>query len=138
MSTVSVAPPHARSAELEHFDDHLRCTCGLAPPTCAYRGRHVAAFLVSCFGNAPLEIGRLLAGDIDAFLKGLAARWKPASRKVICTSLRSYFRFRALLGDDTRILSASLPAIANWPRWHPPKVLTDSQIGKRPANPSCS
>ena len=116
------------AAELGRFDDHLRHTCGVAPLTCTYRCRHVAAFLASCFGTAPLEIGRLTAGDIDAFLKGLAARWKPASRKVICTSLRSYFRFRALLGDDTRLLSASLPAIANWPRRHPPKVLTDSQI----------
>jgi len=116
------------AAELGRFDDHLRHTCGLAPLTCTYRCRHVAAFLASCFGTEPLEIERLTAGDIDAFLKGLAARWKPASRKVICTSLRSYFRFRALLGDDTRLLSASLPAIANWPRRHPPKVLTDSQI----------
>ncbi len=33
-----------------------------------------------------------------------------------------------LLGNNTRLLSASLPAIANWPRRHPPKVLTDSQI----------
>jgi site-specific recombinase XerD len=114
------------AAELGRFDDHLRHTCGLAPLTCTYRCRHVAAFLASCFGTEPLEIGRLTAGDIDAFLKGLAARWKPASRKVICTSLRSYFRFRALLGDDTRLLSASLPAIANWPRRHPPKVLTDT------------
>ena len=116
------------AAELGRFDDHLRHTCGLALLTCTYRCRHVAAFLASCFGTEALEIGRLTAGDIDAFLKGLAARWKPASRKVICTSLRSYFRFRALLGDDTRLLSASLPAIANWPRRHPPKVLTDSQI----------
>ncbi len=86
------------AAELGRFDDHLRHTCGAAQMTCTYRCRHVAAFLASCFGTEPLEIGRLTAGDIDAFLKGLAARWKPASRKVICTSLRSYFRFRALLG----------------------------------------
>lgn len=116
------------AAELERFSDHLRHICGLAPLTCTYRGRHVAAFLVSCFGNDPIEIGRLTAGDIDAFLKDLAVRWKPASRKVMCTNLRSYFRFRALLGDDTRRLSASLPTIANWPRRHSPKVLTESQI----------
>lgn len=116
------------AAELKRFDDHLCHTCGLAPLTRTYRCRHVAAFLASCFGTRPLGIGRLTTGDIDAFLKGFAARWKPASCKVICTSLRSYFRFRALLGDDTRLLSASLPAIANWPRRHPPKVLTESQI----------
>lgn len=33
----------------------------------------------------------MTADDIDAFPKGWAARWKPASRKVICTSLCSYF-----------------------------------------------
>ena len=54
------------AAELERFDDHLRHTCGLAPLTCTYRCRHVAAFLARCFGDAPLEIGRLAADDIDA------------------------------------------------------------------------
>tara|TARA_R100001143_G_C3345429_1_gene126506 strand:- start:81 stop:1328 length:1248 start_codon:yes stop_codon:yes gene_type:complete len=116
------------AAEVEHFANHLRHTCGLAPLTCTYRVRHVEAFLVSCFGNDTPVIGRLSAGDIDAFLNGLATRWKPSSCKVVCASLRSYLRFRTLLGDDTRILSATLPVIANWPRRHPPKVLTDSQI----------
>lgn len=116
------------AAELERFGDHLRHTCGLAPPTCTYRIRHVEAFLVGRFGSDTPEIGLLAARDIDAFLNSLAARWKPASRKVVCTSLRSYLRFRAMLGDDTRILSATLPAIANWRRRHPPKVLSDVQL----------
>jgi integrase len=73
-------------------------------------------------------MGRLAARDIDTFLNGLAARWKPASCKVVCTSLRSYLRFRTLLGDDTRLLFATLPAIANWPLRHPPEALTDSEI----------
>jgi site-specific recombinase XerD len=123
---VIKAPPIA--VELERFKDHLRNTCGLSPLTCTYRVRHMEAFLVSCFGNQVPEIGRLTANDIDAFLNGLAGRWKPASRKVICTSLRSYLRFRAMLGEDTELLSATLPAIANWPRRHPPQVLTDSQL----------
>lgn len=115
------------AAELEHFVAHLRHTCGLAPVTCTYRVRHVRAFLASCSGKEVPEFGRLVADDIDTFLNGLANRWKPASRKVVCTSLRSYLRFRAMQGDDTRILSAALPAIANWPRRHPPKVLEDDQ-----------
>ncbi|MNN66711.1 hypothetical protein D3C81_1823020 [compost metagenome] len=44
----------------------------------------------------------LVATDIDDYLNGLAARWRPASRKVICTSFRSYLRFRTMLGDDSR------------------------------------
>lgn len=115
-------------AELAHFDDYLRHTCGLASLTCTQRCQHVALFLTHCFSNTPLKTERLVADDINNFLEGLAVRWKPASRKVICTSLRSYFRFRRLQGDDTRMLSASLPLIADWPRRHPPKILTESQI----------
>ncbi|WP_444438757.1 tyrosine-type recombinase/integrase [Pseudomonas sp. A6] len=115
-------------AELDRFGDYLRHTCGLALPTCSYRVRHVAAFLTGRFGRGAPEIGLLAAADIDDFLNDLAARWRPASRKVICTSLRSYLRFRAMLGDDTRRLAATLPPIANWPRRHPPKVLSDIQL----------
>jgi integrase len=31
-------------------------------------------------------------------------------------------------GDDARILVATLPAIANWPRRHPPRVLSDVEL----------
>lgn len=120
------APPIA--AELKRFGDHLRHTCGLAPLTCDYRIRHVEAFLAHRFGSSKPEIGLLAPTDIDAYLKDLAARWKPASRRVICTDLRSYLRYRAMLGDDTRILSATLPAIANWRRRHPPTVLSEDQL----------
>jgi site-specific recombinase XerD len=116
------------AVELKRFGDHLRDTCGLAPLTCSYRIRHIEAFLTGCFGIDAPEIGRLAPTDIDAFLSGLAGRWNPSSRKVICTSLRSYFRFRAMRGDDTRILVTTLPAIANWPRRHPPRALSDVEV----------
>ena len=119
--------------ELARFGDHLRDTCGLAPQTILYRTRHVAAFLAGRFGSVTPKINELGAKDIDTFLDGLADRWRPASRKVICASLRSYFRHRTMLGDDTRLLNATLPTVANWPRRHPPKVLSDR---KRLANPS--
>ncbi|WP_322041413.1 site-specific integrase [Burkholderia diffusa] len=114
--------------ELQRFHDHLQNLCGLASSTCTYRVRHLEAFFTSRFeGNVP-SIERLTIGDIDSFLHDLGARWKPSSRGVICTSLRSYLRFRAMRGDDTRILTATLPAIANWPRRSPPKVLSDVQL----------
>lgn len=116
------------AAELKCFADYLHNTCGLAPLTCTYRVRHVEAFLVGRFGTSTPEMEQVTAQDIDAFLTGLATRWKPASRQVVCTSLRSYLRYRAMLGDDTAILSATLPAIANWRRRHPPKVLSEAQL----------
>lgn len=89
-------------AELDRFGDYLRHTCGLALQTCSYRVRHVATFLAGRFGRGAPETGLLVATDIDDYLNGLAARWRSASRKVICTSFRSYLRFRTMLGDDSR------------------------------------
>lgn len=114
--------------ELKRFGDHLRDTCGLSPQTIFYRMRHVRAFLAGRFGSDQPKISELGAKDIDDFLERLADRWKPASCKVVCTNLRSYFRYRAMLGDDTRVLCAILPPIANWPRRHPPHVLSDGQL----------
>ena len=129
LPAASTTPPTLRPVEIElqRFGEYLRHACGLAPLTCNYRIRHVAAFLTDRFGPRVPQIALLTVADIDAFLINLAARWKPASRKLVCTSLRSYLRFRAMLGDDTRMLIATLPPIANWPRRHPPKVLSDGE-----------
>lgn len=124
------APMDSIASELNHFRNYLRDTCGLAPATCFYRTRHVSAFLTSRFGRDAVCIERLTAADMDIFFHSLAARWKPVSLHVICTSLRSYLRYRAMLGDDTRILSETLPRIANWGRRQPPKVLSDIEVDR--------
>jgi integrase/recombinase XerD len=124
------APMDSIASELDHFGDYLRDTCGLAPATCFYRTRHVGAFLASRFGSDAVQIEQLTAADMDIFLHRLAARWKPASCHVICTSLRSYLRYRAMLGDDTRILSETLPQITDSGRRHPPKVLSDIELDR--------
>lgn len=127
LPAASTTPPTLRPVEIElqRFGEYLRHACCLAPLTCNYRIRHVAAFMTDRFGPRVPQIALLTVADIDAFLSNLAARWKPASCKLVSTSLRSYLRFRAMLGDDTRMLIATLPPIANWPRRHPPKVLSD-------------
>lgn len=52
---------------------------------------------------------------------------RTSSVQVVCTSLRSYFRFRSLKGNATETLSASLP---RFPRrseqW--PKTLSETQL----------
>lgn len=125
-----LAPMDSITSELDRFRDYLCNICGLAPTTCFYRIRHVGAFLSSQFGSDAVRLERLTAADIDIFLRSLAARWKPISRQVICTSLRSYLRYRAMLGDDTRILSETMPKVAIWRRRHPPKVLSDIELDR--------
>ena len=114
------------AADLSRFGDYMLNICGVAPQTYSYRIKHVGAFLVDRFGTQTPRISQLIAADIDNFLSKL--HWKPSSLRVVCTSLRSYFRFHALLGEPTQVRSASLPRIADWRHATLPKALSDAQL----------
>ena len=126
---VPAPPPGPLADELHNFDKYLSNTCGLARSTCISRVRHLEAFFSSCtLDDLAVSIVPTMPA-VDAFLTSLARQhWKPSSLGVICTSLRSYLRFRALQGDDTRLAVSTLPMIANWPHRKPPKVLSDIQL----------
>ena len=114
--------------ELDRFGDYLTGTCGLTPATRDSRTQHVGAFLSQACGTGTPNISQLSATDLDAFFAELSLRLRPASLRVVCNSLRSYFRYRALCGDATAGLAASLPRIADWRRATLPKVLSDSEL----------
>lgn len=116
------------TAELEGFGEYLTNICGVAPVTRGCRLQHVGAFLVRAFGTLPPVISQLSVAQLDEFFAELSTRWRPASLRAVCISLRSYFRYRALLGEPTAALSASLPRIADWRRATLPKVLSDAEV----------
>lgn len=116
------------TAELGRFDEYLQNICGVAPQTNARRCKDVGALLFHCFGAEPLVLSPLSGAQIDAFLATLIPRLRPASLRVVCNNLRSYFRFRALLGESTDALSAALPRVADWRHATLPKALSDAQL----------
>lgn len=116
------------SIELSRFDEYLEDTCGLTPNTRESRAQHVGAFLSHVSGTCGLSISRLSATDVDAYFASLRARMKPSSQRIVCNSLRSYFRYRALCGDEIAGLAAALPRIADWRRSTLPKVLSDAEL----------
>jgi integrase/recombinase XerD len=125
-ATSVAADPVA--VELERFGDYLTNTCGVAPVTRDGRVKHVGAFLVQTFGTRTPVISQLSAAQLDAFFAELSSHLRPASLRAICNSLRSYFRYRALLGEPTAALAAALPRIADWSRASLPKVLSDTEV----------
>lgn len=126
---VHTIAPDPVARELRDFYEFLRDTCGLARSTCVYRARHLEAFFASRTLNESAESLTLTISAVEVFLTDLARHhWRPSSLGVICTSLRSYLRFRALRGDDTSLVVSMLPLIANWPHRNPPKVLSDLQL----------
>jgi integrase/recombinase XerD len=116
------------TAELDRFRKYLSETCGIAPSTCACRINRVGEFLRQHRAGAPDTVDLASAADIDRFLTELAARWKPASLRVFCADLRSYFRFRALMGDSVQVQTAAFPRIAQWRPTSLPKALSDTQL----------
>lgn len=117
------------AVELERFGDYLTNTCGVAPATRDCRIKHVGAFLVRTFGTqTPVVIPSISVAQLDAFFAERSARMRAASLRAVCNSLRSYFRYRALLGEPTTGLVAALPRIADWRRATLPKVLSDSEL----------
>jgi site-specific recombinase XerD len=116
------------TAELGRFGDYLQNICGVAPQTNARRCKDVRALLAYCSGAEPLVLSPLSGAQIDTFLATLIPRLRPASLRVVCNNLRSYFRYRALLGESTDALSATLPRVADWRHATLPKALSDAQL----------
>lgn len=114
--------------EIDRFGDYLTGTCGLTPATRDRRVQHVGAFLARAFGTEAPCVSQLSATDLDGFFAVLSSRLRPASLRIVCNSLRSYFRYRSLCGDATAGLAAALPRIADWRRAALPKVLSDSEL----------
>ncbi|MDA8191558.1 MAG: site-specific integrase [Gammaproteobacteria bacterium] len=117
-----------RAIELAGFGAYLGEVCGLAGATRKERLRHVGTFLGRAFGaNAPV-IGQITARQVEAIIADWGARWQPSALRVVCGSLRSYFRYRATLGDVTATLEAALPRLADWRGAALPKVLSDEEV----------
>ena len=117
------------ASELEQFGDYLTNTCGVANITRERRVKDVSAFLVHIFGTQPTtDTLPLSVARLDGFLAGLSPSLRPVSLRIVCNSLRSYFRYRALLGESTARLAAALPRIADWRHATLPKALSDCEL----------
>lgn len=119
---------HPLAAELAGFDRYLAEVRGLAKATRGERLRHVGTFLGQVFGTHAPVTAQITAGHVTAFIASLRPRWRPSALRVVCGSLRSYFRYRATLGAATTALEAALPGLANWRDTSVPKVLSESEM----------
>ena len=118
------------SRELMQFRQYLSDTCGYAETTIIYRLKHISDFLDGHFDSDPVDIPHITPADIEKCMADYAKRWRPASLRVIRSSLRSYLRFRAMQGDQTQSLIATLPKLADWSQAALPKALNESELDR--------
>jgi site-specific recombinase XerD len=124
-----VVPPEPKplDGEVAEFEAHLRATCALAEDTVIYRTRYAREFLEAIYGNQPPKLSNLTPEQVSDFVFTEARRLKPASVKVLASSLRSYLRFVCFGGRCPRDLSCAVPTVAAWKKSHLPKTLSQER-----------
>jgi len=122
------AVPDTIAAELADFDRHLADVRGLAASTRVVRLRHVLDFLTGCVGAGPVTLTALAPADVARFMARHTAGLAPGSIKGVGISLRSYFLFRAMRGEQTKTLIAALPRVAQWRLAGLPQTLSAAEI----------
>ncbi len=120
--------PTAIDLELRRFDDYMRMAAGLQEATRLYRRRYVREFLQEFFVGQAIDLFRLEPRDVMGYLSKQGPRLKPASTKVLATSLRSYFRFLRLQGRCEEALILAVPAPSSPRLAALPTVLTDEEL----------
>jgi len=114
--------------ELEQFERYLCEVCGLAATTRYGYLRILRHFLSDRFAGQRINLSRVTAEEIGAFIERHAARWQPISQRSLGVALRSYFRFKALGGALVEPLKAAIPQVPRWRLASLPKTLTPAQI----------
>jgi site-specific recombinase XerD len=83
----------------------------------------VRRFLAARFGDRPVRLSRLCAGDIVRFVQRQAPRLHLKRAKLLTTALRSFLRYAGYRGDITCDLAAAVPTVANWSMTSIPRAI---------------
>jgi len=120
--------PGTVAEEINRFEHYLKQVCGLRPTTCTVRIQRVRAFLLDRFSAGHIRISAVKPTEVVRFMARYTANWTAPSKRAAGDSLRSYFRFKAVHGDDTAALSAAIPNVAQWRLARLPKGIPADRV----------
>jgi integrase/recombinase XerD len=109
------------------FDRYLQQERALAPATRVYYRWFVSQFLTErC--PADVQLCKLRATDVTAFVQRQAARLHRHRAQLLTTALRAFFRFATQRGEITVDLAAAVPSVANWSMSTVPRSLLPGDV----------
>jgi site-specific recombinase XerD len=115
--------------ELHRYEEHLRDMRGLAEGTCRQRVRIVGRLLHKKFARHPVDTAVLRAEDVRRFLASqLDAHRTPSNASQLASALRSYFRYRAICGDQVGKLTAIISNPVHWKLTSLPRALKPEEV----------
>lgn len=110
------------------FLDHLRQQRGLAPGTIKNHRIYTGKFLDYRFSDGQVDLLKIEAKDIIAFIRKEAARRTPMSARHVSSILRSFATYLFSAGIIDRDLSRSVPTVRCYSLSGIPKALTRKQV----------
>lgn len=105
------------------FERYLCNERGLTGATVAHYVPFIRTFLAHRFGQGPVRLSRLSAGDVVRFVQRQAPRLHLKSAKPLTTALRSFLHYARYRGDIARDLAAAVPTVANWSMTSIPRAI---------------
>ena len=113
---------------VEQFDRYLIEVCGVAETTRRARRRTALELLSWRFGNRPLRLQQIAAGNLVRFVAFRARSLRPMSVRAFCDSLRSFLRYLHLQGRCSKGLDLAVPTVHAWNRAKLPTVIEAVQL----------
>lgn len=99
---------------VQAFAGYLRKERVLSELTVVRYVPFVREFLGDRFGDGPVKLSRLCAGDVVRFVRRQAPRLHLKTAKLLTTALRSFLHYARYLGQIACDLASAVPTVANW------------------------
>jgi len=99
---------------VQAFEGYLRKERVLSELSVVRYVPFVREFLADRFGDGPVKLSRLCAGDVARFVRRQAPCLHLKTAKLLTTALRSFLHYARYLGQIGCDLAAAVPTVANW------------------------
>ena len=124
----SARPKTAVERRTQAYEKYLREARALVNATIINYLPFIREFLKDRFGDGPVTLSRLCAGDVVKFVQRQALRLALKRAKLMTTALRSFLRYARYCGDITLDLAAAVPVVANWSMTSIPRAIPVEQV----------
>lgn len=131
MGVTPEAPAACRSPSdqvIDAYEHFLLRERHLSQGAVVWHLRFVGRFLSEQFGGDSLNLSKLRAPDVTAFVQRRAHQHGPAEARCLVAAIRSFLRYLHYKGLIHRDLSLAVPKVARWSFSTVPKHLPPDQV----------
>lgn len=119
-----------RERIFEDFAAYLQAELGLVPTSIVRHLPVIRRFLLEVCPAGADDLGKISQEDVIRYIEGHAQDWSPKTGKMMCWSLRAFFRYLHHKGLNSRPLAGCVPSMRRWKLTDLPTYLSAEQVQK--------